>query len=274
MPQVTIDFIGICTHVNWHQLVSPQPEILLGRRIVLVNGNPLAIASNPHLNDLEHPIPPHYAQLMVPASSSIVGPAGPLFQPSPDPGHVTLTLNIVGMDPFLPGQPPVIGLTGATLQLVNGVGAFADEAGCIPHLSATVPSARPGPHVTDKVSSKVSCYFDIAAGTLAGLQTREHGGAAFAQLTATTVTAPQILITPWDGTAPTLVTLPDDDLPVAVFNSPITMGEEFIDHFLLHFVATDDNWPPHGATLDVLSACPVEGVPWEVGPGCSNSNIP
>ena len=275
MASVTVEFSGICTHVQFDQLGTELPPY--GRRVVLPNGNPHAIENNPNLKDL---VGAHYARLSVPIQSDISGPAADLFYPVADgnESRLMLNLNIVGFKAAGVDAPPGIGLTGATVQLVGGLEPLSVTAAqCLPQLAASLGfTPTPSPVVFNKNSPTVSAYFDMTAGTLAGF-TVPLIERAFAQLTATTIGRAQILITPWNGTAPTLVTLPEDpELSNAIIiNEPFVFEFESDNDFLLHFVVTADEFPTLNA-LNTSSGCPSNGPihHWEAGPGCSNSGIP
>lgn len=271
MSTVTIQFVGICTLIEFDQIALPPT----GHRIVLANGNELAILENHHLSDALPPIPPHHAILSVPATSTIDGPASTHFFPlGPD---LLLHLNIEKME----SVPPQGGLRGATLRvagITENVSPFGSNSNCIPHLSRIIPDVRPGPHVTDQDAAKVSAYFDILVGQIEGRIEPNTGleGQAFSQLEIVGYGTPQITITPWDGGDPTIVTLPDEGATVVVSNSPPFDTGADDNHFLLHFVTTDDQWPPSNGMLDIVTTCPGGTIysHGEGGPGCSNSNLP
>lgn len=284
MTDAMAEFRGICTYIKFDQPLPTQLAVY-GRRIVLANGNPQAIAQNSNLTPWN--IQPHYAQLTVPANAAIAGPAADLFYPNMDGDQATLVLNLntVGMDPSQSGAPPMTGLTGATLHWVDAFGEplETDTANCMPNLTASLPDdekpAKAGPAVTSKDNRYVSAYFDFVTGRLDGRQVIANGaatGQAFIDLHVTTIGPPQLLITPWDGSAPTLVTLPEDDAYAVVSNKPVTAGQDSDNDFVLHFVVTDNQFPVF-PTLNILTSCPPkpplqQGS--EAGPGCSSSGIP
>lgn len=247
-----IEFLGICTYV---------PAL---SRYVLVNAtNPNPINERYQLTGRDS-IVPHVALLTI-AKDQIV--------------------NIEGNAPFqdLPGQDVVqLILDGYTLTIANAAPSIVGEdANCLPHLSALVPGIGPGPAVNDGNPALASCYFDFDSGIIRGFQTPSQAG--FTRFFTQTSGDPELRITPFGGGSSTLVTLRNlaEGRPITITNLPTGQdeGKDNDNDFLLQFLAADQfpsQWPmplplPQCPPSNPGPINPPEG---DIGPGCSNSNLP
>lgn len=275
MQPMWVSFLGICTHI-WEDQPDAEPHPVWGHRIVLVNAsNPDTINNNPNLN--HYGIKPHFARLQI-FNEQIVSIQGPAaFYPFND----TLLLN----------------LDGVTVQIVNsGLNALTKEARCMPQLGGPqfnrppVTGIAPGPAVTMGLAALASCYFDFAFGEVLGTVV-ETVGCGVLLYQNQTIGNPQILITPFEGGVPTLVTLHNSEIDengnqkpagMNIMNTAIGAGKDNPSDFMLHYLAA--NKFPDGGVIIHSPDCPPNPFsyhlnrapfsPGDLGPGCSASNLP
>jgi len=284
MEPLWVSFIGICTHI-WEDQPNADPHPVWGHRIVMVNAsNPDTINNNPNLN--HYGIKPHFARLQI-FNEDIVSIQGPAaFYPFND----TMLLD----------------LNGVTVQVVNnGLSTLAKEARCMPQLEAPalfgppITGIAPGPAVTMGLSALASCYFDFSFGHVLGTivdrapaddRPAECGVILYKT---DTIGDPQILITPFEGGSPTLVTLRNSkrdqqgDQPhigMLLMNLPKGQDDNEMD-FLLHYLAANkipENppliFPPVTCQKNPFSYGLFQRMPvptaFDLSAGCSASNLP
>lgn len=283
MQPMWVSFLGICTHI-WEDQPDAEPHPVWGHRIVLVNAsNPDTINNNPHLNKLG--IKPHIARMQI-FNEQIVSIQGPAaFYPFND----TLLLN----------------LDGVTVQIVNnGQNTLAKEAECMPQLGGPqhgvppVTGIAPGPAVTMGLSALASCYFDFAFGEVLGTVVDKSPNPKFKPADCgvllyqtQTIGNPQILITPFEGGVPTVVTLHNSEIDkegnqkpagMNIMNTPNGADKDNPSDFMLHYLAAN-KFPDDTVTVS-RPGCPSNPFSYnlhrapiavnELGPGCSASNLP
>jgi hypothetical protein len=252
MGEITVYFIGICTHMQWPEELGGRPRFL--HRVVLVNG------VEPRLIN-ERPIPGHHATLRIAADDLVV--ARTHAQASED--------EIITWK-----------LSGTTIEIANATGKLSYDASyecCIPHLKALTPDLPPPSTsvVVDAQPHEASCYFEVNAGLMrAGLVA---SGAAVAVLTVTTKDDfPILRLSGFSGGEPQDIVL-RSGARIAVSNVAQTHYDEDND-FLLHYKTAE--YIPANARVPIEAARCCTPLPQErvidpqmdVGPGCSNSNFP
>lgn len=247
---LTVHFVGICTHVWWEEL--PQ----FTGRVVLVNATAGATIDG-------HIIPPHYATLRIAAS------------------------DIVDLDGMPPGTgDPIVQwmLNGERIRIENAtdaaVGKHSSFESCVPHLADHATNLGPPDSavVDGSDASLTAAIFDITGGTLHG-GANYLGGASTSYLTASTGGEdPRLLLTPFGTGVPRLLTL-RAGAEITLSN----IGDDDGDYdFYLHFKTAADmptgKSTPAGATenCSILKRFPKTWPPGagSVGPGCSNSTYP
>lgn len=257
MSEAWVSFLGICTFLRG---VPGTPAML--SRFVLVNAtDPTPINERYHL---KVPIPPHIARLAIFKDQIARIEGDPL--PFRD---------LHGLDAL------ELTLDGYSLGFGNAaISRTADEAICLPHLSSLVPDVAPGPAVNDYDPAHASCYFDFESGSVQGFKSK-NTQAGFALFSTMTPGEPQLAIIRFKSESATKITLKNLDprRPIYVRNQPEDGRQGTDNDFLLHFLASRDQFPPTLPLQLPASDCPIstsDSFPtdWETGPGCSNSNLP
>jgi hypothetical protein len=245
MNNVTVHFVGICTHFSQATLLrvsqSPSSTPLPKHRVVLVNATDGLVVH-------ETRIPPHIPMLAF--------------------GEEQIALS---------GCTVRLRTESASLPLEP---TFADSFYALPNLTRLMRSLQafgdPSAEVVlDQDPKQTACYFDIDFGTLSACL--DQNGAAVATLEVTSPDPIMLEVTPWDppssGTSHrlpsgTVVWVVNTDEPGIASNYP------FVD-FLLHYMTarTMPHTPqvPHALLLE---RCPFDHPYQTVGAGCSNSNYP
>ena len=252
MGEITVFFVGICTHMQWPEKFGADPGF--SHRVVLVNG------SEPRLIN-DRPIPSHRATLSIAADDLVIG----------------RTPSNAGDDQILEWN-----LDGTTIDIANATGSLTYDASyecCIPHLKVLTPDLPPpsAQVVTDAQPLEASCYFDVTAGVMrAGLVA---GGAAVSVLTVTTTDElPIVRVRGFEGEASQKIPL-RNGARIALSNVAAGHSDED-DDFLLHY-RTAESIPKNAKVPREAARC-CNALPQEriidpklnVGPGCSNSNFP
>jgi len=276
---VGINFVGVCTHLNFTQNAAAEPSLMYGRRVVLVNASEATIQNNPEL--VEAGVLAHFGRLVIPADNvvAIQGPAPfvPLL------GQYLL-LDLLGVQLTIPNTLPQPQLVGDG-QFITSI---FNTMTCMPQLSTWIPDIVPGGASLTGDPSKAWAYFDFPAGTLQGLTMSD--GAAFTDYTVKTLDDPMLLIRPFDGSAPTVVVLSNPApgqggvVPLIISNTPnlppVPNDNDHDNDFLLHFLAGANGFPPFPLNPPVSTSCPagqVFTIPeiWaDLNVACSNSGLP
>ena len=270
IPLVSITFYGVCTHIREHQPSGVPISPVWGHRVVLPNAS-----SQERIDSIDwlaqNGVLAHFAWLVLGADQVLGGiPAN--FVPFED----TYMLNLNTFP--------------ATLTIDNP-GNLPQEniAQCLPSLSHWIPDTGPGDPVTNANPEEVSCYFDFQNGVLNGASLDD--GAGVGNLMVVTIGNPVLRITPFDGSAPTIVPLqasPRTGAPagIVVFNFPADSESDGLHDFLLHYLVADKqpSTPQEAGNILPGIACqhldpnPLKGYklpqPLTAGPACSNSGIP
>lgn len=252
MGEITVFFIGICTHMQWPEQFGAEPGFR--HRVVLVNG------SEPRLIN-DKAIPAHRATLSIAADDLVVARA----HAKADPDQI-IEWN----------------LGGATIEIANATGALTYDASyecCVPHLKVLTPDLPPPSTqvVTDALPLEASCYFEVTSGVMgAGLVAN---GAAVSVLTVTTTDEfPIVRLRGFEGEAAQDVPL-RNGARIALSNVAHGHYDED-DDFLLHYKTAEyvpKNARVPGEPARCCGALPQERIinpELNVGPGCSNSNFP
>ncbi len=246
MGQVTVYFIGICTHMQW-----PEDGVFgevqgFRHRVVLVNGKAPRTINH-------KPIPRHRPMLRVESKDVIGGP-----------------VDITSYE-----------LDGATVQIANAIGELQYEESfqcCIPHLKALTPNLPPPSYrvVAGAHPERASAYFEVTSGVLtAGIVSR---GAAVSVLTMTTLDeSPLLRITGFRGEQAEFHLRNHANVVISnVAESEYDEDNDFLLHYeTAEYVPEDAQVPTQSAPCCVQTEVPefVRGR-LNVGPGCSNSNFP
>ena len=259
MDGIVVRFGGICTHF-------PNFDSAGTWRVVLVNASdPDSVkrrsGNDPRFNNMMS----HVARLRL-VKSQVVAIQGDLASF------------------FAEGDRLVRNLNGAALKIQNAAaGSLVDRTTCgLPRLSDwKIGGVKAGSAASSSVATDIACRFDFKSGTLEGTATIP-GKACLVRLTAPTTGNPQLIITPFGGGMPTVVTLrnPDPDTMgnhlalVEVGNSPM-MPSSAPEHFLLHYLLADRLADGPGSPNVPQCGCPPGGryIQFET-PACSNSQIP
>jgi hypothetical protein len=245
LGDITVTFWGICTYVEAYQ------------RMVLVNASREVIEHHPKL--AEHSIDAHHARLHVRVGDVLgIGP---------------LTVHEAGGAEYLR-----LNLHGVMLAIPNSAEPFLRDNHCLPHLDRDLGADLGPPRpATESGNATMACFFDLNGGKLSGYKT--VGGAGINVLTAATEGDPRLVIAPFQGAAPTEITL-RSGASVVVTNLP-DLGKEADSHwdFLLSYLTADEI--PSKATFPEFVDCPPSpfkiddaGIGLFVSAGCSNSNYP
>jgi|GEM_PF-3052641 len=255
MGEITVYFVGICTHMQWPEdgLFGEVPGFR--HRVVLVNGKA------PH-DILGMPIPRHLPTLRV-ATEDIIGVTS---RGVPAPAEVTEWQ-----------------LDGTQIEVVNGVGELVYDKSfecCVPHLKKLTPNLPPPSfHVVVQAEpEKASAYFEVKSGVMrAGLVS--HGAAVSVLTIPTSEDVTKLRLTGFRG-GETQDVLLRSGAQIAVSNVADSELDEDND-FLLHYETAE--YIPSDAKVPTESAAccnPLDaprqilGPHLNVGPGCSNSNFP
>lgn len=216
---VTVHFIGICTHVN----SGPTP------RIVLVDASfGLWLA--------DCAIPPHAAMLSIP--SEFIG--GPVEAPG-------LTPLAIG------GDVSAWKMNGVGLALadVSGPVTYGSSYHCLPQLKAT--AHREDLPLNDRVfSGAAACQFPIESGELDAYM---HGEAIIARLTAAAGPSLQLLVTRmWDNSSSAIPLRSANGIDPYFFVSNAGQGADAVADFLLHYGVT--TWTPDSVLTPITNCTP------------------
>ncbi|HYR28822.1 MAG TPA: hypothetical protein VEU30_10175 [Thermoanaerobaculia bacterium] len=276
---VGINFVGVCTHLNFTQNAGATPSLMYGRRVVLVNASPGTIQQHPEL--VSAGVLPHFGRLVIPASNvvAIQGPAP--FTPLTEQ---FLMLELQGVQLTIPNALPQPQLVGDG-QFITSI---FNTMTCMPQLSTWIPDIVPGSASLGSNPSTAWAYFDFPAGTLQGFTMGD--GAAFTDYTVRTFGDPMLLIRPFDNSTPTVVVLNNavagqgGVVQMVISNTPnLPPAPNENDHdndFLLHFLAGANGFPPFPLDPPVATSCPAGQVfnipePWyDLNVACSNSGLP
>jgi len=245
--QLTVQFLGICTHFT--QNISPIPH-----RVVLVNASAGITVGGV-------PIPPHFATIL------ITPPGAP-----PGTGLGPFSLTGVAISLQNPASDPLGLLPSNVPNLTN--------------LTAPIQplAIRSSQYVIEQVPQFAAAYFDIVTGTFTTIP--GPGGAVGVAVSMNTVPTttqppdddPVLLFTPFPNAAPLASGL-SSSMPVAS-GSTITFANEAASadenspgsfptsHFFLHYLTASQM--PSAPQVPPMSAT----VSGSVGGGCSNSQYP
>jgi hypothetical protein len=266
MPSVHVSFLGVCT--IFQNLRSLLPRGVTGpkHRVVLVRNTPFMQRISG--------IDPHIPKIQFVAD------------------HVEFT------GPELPpaGQPNAYSLSGVTLSVFNPANNPETilSMGCLPSLQRFLdPQEELGPpaeFVYAPMGERAAAWFDVDAAV--SWEAYKFVPSfpcstvpAISMLTVETSSAPQLLITPWDGTPSTIVTLTNDDDTIPNINvMNFADGEVVVDDdkdFFLNYLCAA-NFPlsvPGIPRQDQICTNPSPltyqvGRCGDAGPGCSNTNYP
>ena len=250
MSKITVNFIGVCTHMNW-----TQTEPHFTRKTVLVN------AWNGTQID-QRWIPPHKAELRV-LLADVVPPSSP---PSERDGDVA-----------------IYELRGVLLRIEAAVGDFQYDPSyftCVPSLEKLTPTiGRPSQTVVDG-----NLPVDVAAAVLTTAGTM-HGGRT---VTGAAVAWWAVETSGTDPVALTMIGF-DDRLEAIIRvreGSTVTVANigdkkiDSLDDFLLHYKTAErvpenpglPSFPPFRCA--VIPDHETIPHPVTIGPGCSNSGYP
>ena len=266
MPGVNVNFLGVCTIFRNLPSLVPPGVTVPPNRVVLVRNT----LFTQQLSDID----PHIPKIQFPGTAFVFN--GPPLPPVSPPLENTFSLN------------------GVTLSIINAVTnvPFQPALDCLPGLQARLnPPAELGPparlvYIPDP--ERAAAWFDVSSGSSwnAYIMNTDPVCATVPSISILhieTVGAPQLLVTPWDGSPGTIVTLSrTDDVPaVNVMN--FAMGEGVVDDnrdFLLNYL-TAETLPTSSVMIPEVNACTTQSpavfrLPrcGDAGPGCSNTNFP
>lgn len=246
MGKITIQFVGICTHIK--DLVPGVPH-----RVVMVHEDEAVVLNG-------FPVHSHAAKLTL-SRGEVLNGSGPL----PTLPH-RLVLSIKPRD----GEGPP---------------TYDPNYQCIYSLSRLAGAAVTlSDKVVIDQSPPASIYFDVTQGHFsAGFATKEGAkGAIGAVLVVETDGDPVLVITEMDDDKPPLEIVLSTDSILSVCNEAIAdgTGTHINADFLLHYLTTHaippgDPFPVQTPTrCTALPDFPIKDPSWELGPGCSNSQYP
>jgi hypothetical protein len=268
MEHVTVQFFGICTHVESGSFDPPPTDWT--HRVVLVRGDHRAIETHPQLRI--HAPEPHVATLQILTRHLVHGqplPSTPWFRKTPDTGDVAVWT-----------------IDGALLRIANAEESkltpiTPTPADCIPHLKDRCTSLpRLGRAAFGGDAELTYACFDFLPAPVEG---RIFGKGASVGVVTVDVSGDAILeIRPIAGDDEPVVVVLGPDAEITVANIPPTAGMDKEDDFLLHFLATegipDSATPPPAlhepACPKLVTDNPPANIDILTGPGCSNSNYP
>jgi hypothetical protein len=251
MSGITVNFLGICTHMNW---TATEPHFT--RRTVLVNGSSGARIA-------ENEISPHKAELRVRIADLLPGSAPP---PETD--------DDVGVYP----------LRGTALSIKAPVpGDLHYEPSfrtCIPSLKMLTPIlGAPSMKVVEGSEAvDAAAYVLTSSGRMHGGQTETGAAVARWKVEASTPDGVAVVMTTFGEKTGTIVVV-RDGATVTIAN----IGDKKLDHltdFLLHYRAAAILPVDPGLPMRAPPACemitPHATIPHPItiGPGCSNSSYP
>ena len=266
MPSVNVSFLGVCTIFQNFRSLLPRGVTGPRHRVVLVRNTPFMQTITG--------IHPHIPKIMF------------------DADHVVIT------GPGLPptDQPNVYSLTGVTLSVFNPANnpETTLSLGCLPSLQRFLqPQVELGPpaeFVYAPMADRAAAWFDVDAAEswdayLYNPSTPCPTLPAISILTVETSDRPQLLVTPWDGTQPTIVTEWNDDdrvpgIHVTNFADGTVVVDDDTDFYLNYLCAA--NFPLSIPTIPLQQQICTTPAPIEykvnrcgdAGPGCSNTNYP
>jgi hypothetical protein len=240
MGEITIHFVGICTH-----LVGVSGTNAAHRVVLVQRGEDWTVD--------RYTINPHDPELRLgSAGQSIYGNVVTQFQP-----QVTLTIEGATLD-GPPTYSPSYSCAIPTLGQFAG-GPFT--------LNADVAFNQGAP---------ASVYFDLHEGQNGIFDAVSlSGGANAVRLKMQIGEDAQLVLTPWDSGSPPLTVALADGAIVNLCNESNPASHQDAD-FLLHYLVTTINFDQAAfPTAQLLCAEPLEELDdWDIGPGCSNSTYP
>ena len=276
MQKVRIQIRGVATHLQFTQNEAAPSSLAYGRRMVIPNCSQ-AVIDEPRNHVLkDHGVQPHVARLAMTAADvvSILGPAN--FTPFGDQLELVLegvTLQVVNPIP----NPQMIGDPPTTPTAIFNV------MQCLPHLSHWTPDIVPGPVSLAKTPAAYA-HFDFIAGFMTGFRTEP--GAAITHYESNMFDDTQLLITPFDGSLPTLVTLhagkeEHHTVDIVVQNiADSEGGDENPFDFVLNFLSGANPLPENFTGVPPIQ-CPLatnlllpDWRPFTVTAACSNTGLP
>lgn len=267
MEHVTVQFFGICTHIESGSFDPPPAD--WAHRVVLVRGDARAIETHPQLriHDLER----HVATLQILTKDLVPGqplPSKPWFEKTPGTGDVAIWT-----------------LDGVILRIANAAESkttpISPDETCIPHLRHRCDHLPPlGRAAFGGDADLTYACFDFLRAPVEG---RLFGQGASVGVVTVDVSGDSILeIRPIAGHDDPVVVVLRPNAEITVANIPPVGGMDREDDFLLHFLATE--CIPESATAPpplAQSLCgklettnPPANIDILTGPGCSNSNYP
>lgn len=254
MADISIDFLGICTHIWNMSAANGAPAF---RRTVCVAARTTTML--PYQGVLV-PIAPHIPQFIV-AAADIIGDVPPFF-PAPVNGIYSWNLD------------------GVTFDVLNGIGSLSKSSDWpeMANLGTLTPGIGPiNPAVVEQENSALSSmHFNSPAGLF--VATRTDKNAVVSTLTVSSADELfGIRITPYGSQPATLIL--NSGAAITIVND--ADGDDTDYDFLLHyecvtpFPVTAAIPPPNGFP-DLALAKPTYTWPpiFTVGPGCSNSTYP
>jgi hypothetical protein len=283
MAQVTIQFVGICTHMNRNQ-AGVFDSLAWGHRVVLVNASqPSTISDNFFLNPATLggiQIEPHHAELQL-LKDQIVS-----MTDTETNGFFVVPQNIVLPPPPPPPMAPAVvwSLDSVILSVANyDPGAVAPLPSEILSLAALCNDTLGPPSTAmtlNTIPTRAACFFDffsaleilpVMTGTAVGMSIRVE-----------TLGFPVIRVRSFlPGAVPISITL-EDEAVVTLTNLPNDPLTESNADFLLHFL-TAEQFPPQATYPSGVTSVPnvlTVNPPWRdppmlyITPGCSNSTFP
>lgn len=287
--QVTVHFVGICTHIRdaFRPLPRPGMEPLNPiSRVVLVDASH---GLRVPLSDGVREIPPHSALLYIPRKF-IAGELGPMD------GLTTIRNRRDARWKLWKRREPIWTMHGVALQLEhsNDPLTFTGSYDCMPSLTK---AARQPLSPDDRVAEHggAACVFRVLAGHLDAYASREPSGAVVGKLTIHTTVPPELTVTRiWHQQTSTIrLKSSSDGHEPEIFVANVGRdpdrddSNDSDDDFLLHYGVT--TWTPDAVihpdtTCDIRDASQKEQTSLEhaltamnvsgLAHGCSNSTYP
>jgi len=257
---VTIQFFGICTHIQPSVIPPSQPADWY-HRVVLVNASDPPAANPRHLSD----VAPHHASLQLTRESfSGSPPETPWFRKTFDDGRKfewKLDGVVMHVESALPAEQP------------------RGTAPCIPSLSDHM-QIRPdaGRRSYEEDPALASCFFNFAP---VFIEPRIFVNAAIA-VTTLFAEEPTLVIRRFRSLEEVCIPLSGVG-EVSLSNIPDDTSQDAPQDFLLHYLALDtfpdEAWrPPNEWIFDCAPHVRTTNIPRKLRdlttPGCSNSNYP
>ncbi len=264
MPSVNVSFLGVCTiFQNLPELVPPGTSVP-PHRVVLVKNTTRIRGIDPHIAKLQ----------LVADDIAIDGP---------------------GLPPA--GEDNIFLLQGVTLTIANPVPGgppFQPSLGCLPslqsHLQPPEQLGPPAPLVTIPDPDGAAAWFDVITGGnswIAYLLKPDPPCPMIPSISilgVDTVNAPQLLVTPWDGSPPTTFTLTRTGTPPDINVMNFADGKGVVEDnrdFLLNYLTAATFPPIPSVQIPLQNVCTQESPGkyrfprcGDAGPGCSNTQFP